>query len=64
MTFNNDNSPVAGQAQDADVSTENELREEVEDDPLDLTGPRENGRISSWKLSGKLKIFFHSWTYI
>ena len=64
MTFNNDNSPVVDQAQDADVSTENELREEVENDPMELVGPIENDRISSWKLSGKLEIFLHSWTSI
>ena len=55
MTFNNDNSPEP-RVEDNEVSSDTELGYEAEDDPLELLGPLENGRISSLKLSGKLKI--------
>ena len=55
MTFNNDNSPEP-RVEDNEVSTDNELGYEAQDDPLEIIGPLENGRISSLKLSGKLKI--------
>ena len=55
MTFNNDNSPEP-RVEDHEVSTDNELGYEAQDDPLELIGPLENGRKSSLKLSGKLKI--------
>ena len=42
--------------EDHEVSTDNELGYEAQDDPLELIGPLENGRISSLKLLGKLKI--------
>ena len=57
MTFNNDNSPEPEpRVEDKDASSDNDLGYEAEDDPLELLGPLENGRISSLKLSGKLKI--------
>ena len=56
MTFNNDKIPGGNLVEDNNTSSENELREEADDDPLELTEPLENGRISSLKLSGKLKI--------
>ena len=55
MTFNNDNSPEP-RVEENEVSTDNELGYEAQDDPLELIGPLENGRKSSLKLLGKLKI--------
>ena len=55
MTFNNDNSPEP-RVEDKEVNSDNELGYEAEDDPLELLCPLENGRISSLKLLGKLKI--------
>ena len=62
MTFNNDNSPEP-RVEDKEASSDNELGYEAQDDPLELIGPLENGRISSLKLSGKLKIscILYSW---
>ena len=57
MTFNNDKSPAGRRAQHTELSTENEVMEEIEDEPLELEGPKENGRTHSLKLSGKLKIY-------
>ena len=55
MTFNNDNSPEP-RVEDNEVSSDTELGYEAQDDPLEILGPLENGRKSSLKLSGKLKI--------
>ena len=53
MTFNNDNSPEP-RVEDKEVPSDTELGYEAEDDPLELLGPLENGRISSsLKLLGK-----------
>ena len=55
MTFNNDNSPEP-RVEDSEVTPDTDTGYEAQDDPLELIGPLENGRKSSLKLSGKLKI--------
>ena len=55
MTFNNDNSPEP-RVEDSEVTPDTDTGYEAQDDPLELIGPLENGRKSSLKLLGKLKI--------